>query len=887
MDLRTLCLRSARVALFAILVTVLFSAVGNETVAQCVYGYGNMTVTSPTAGQQFNRGDNMTIAWRWGYQDYYYRNTYRLDYSTDGGSTWTEIASNIYFGTTTYSWKIPSTVTPGTNWRIRVTEVADNYYWYCALNYAGMSNTFTVNKGCFPPTFSTQPTSRNACINTSTTFTVKTDADSPTYEWMKDGVVIATTQSASYTIASVQLASAGSYSVRVRDICGAVNTSSPGTLNVLEPPKITVQPVPAMTICENAVATMSVTAEGPGLTYQWRRNGTNITGATASSYTIGNSLPVTSEGSYTCVVSGTCSPAATSNPCVITVTGRPKFTTEPEAVTVCPGSSVTLTSAATGTALSYQWYRNGKPVTGGNQSALTLNNYAVANDGRYQVVVTSDVPNPSNCQVAAYSREVVVSSYKSPSITVNPPSSMEACTGGSMTLSVEAAGFDLRYQWLRNGTPITGATQNALTLDNLTKASAGSYSVRVTGTCNLVASSTPCVVTVLERPVVTTSPTNAALVVGGRLELTVAGTDVREVQWLRNSQPIPGATEPTYTVESVRLSDAGSYSAIIRNTCGAAVSQYARVTVKDPSLDRPELALSQTTADFGEVPIGYDKTMTLESVIGNSGSAPMQVLSITTTGTAFSIANGPATPFTLQPGDFASVELRVMPSALGGATGSLQVSTNAPAPDGAVALTATSVLRYSHAQTARFEDTEVGMNKEVCIPVTNTSTVPVSITAITPSGVDAGEFSVSTAMPVNLAAGATSDVCITFRPTSVGDKSISLAMISATGGNSSATVNGRGIVTVSVASDELLSGVTVYPNPSSGAVTIDGGTVMLTRVDIVDVAGRSVAQLSGGQRFIRWDGRATSGSPVSTGTYTIVLHTSNGQTAAMPLSIVR
>ncbi len=97
----------------------------------------------------------------------------------------------------------------------------------------------------------------------------------------------------------------------------SVTPSAPGTA-----PTITVQPA-NQTVTAGATATFSVTATGSGLTYQWRRNGTPIGGATSSSYT----TPATtvSGGSanngdlYSVVVTGDTAPAATSSNATLTV----------------------------------------------------------------------------------------------------------------------------------------------------------------------------------------------------------------------------------------------------------------------------------------------------------------------------------------------------------------------------------------------------------------------------------------------------------------------------------------------------------------------------------------------------------------------------------------
>jgi len=86
------------------------------------------------------------------------------------------------------------------------------------------------------------------------------------------------------TITDTPSAGLHTYTVTAtREGCGS-NTAST-SVTVQAPTAITGQPVSA-TKCAGESVTFSVSATGDGLTYQWRKNGANIPGATGSSLAI-------------------------------------------------------------------------------------------------------------------------------------------------------------------------------------------------------------------------------------------------------------------------------------------------------------------------------------------------------------------------------------------------------------------------------------------------------------------------------------------------------------------------------------------------------------------------------------------------------------------------
>ena len=65
-------------------------------------------------------------------------------------------------------------------------------------------------------------------------------------------------------------------------------------------------------------------------------------------------------------------------------------------------------------------------------------------------------------------------------VTTGQPQDATVAAGNPVTFEVAAAGEELTYQWQFNGQPITGATNATLTLNNVTTAQAGNYTVVIT-----------------------------------------------------------------------------------------------------------------------------------------------------------------------------------------------------------------------------------------------------------------------------------------------------------------------------------------------------------------------------------------------------------------------
>jgi hypothetical protein len=142
------------------------------------------------------------------------------------------------------------------------------------------------------PVFSLQPVAQSAVSGSTITLTALANGvPAPTYQWKRGPNDIAGATSASYTTPPLTVADSGlQYSVVASNSQGSVSSAAVALTVTLPPiaqtaPAFTQQPT-SVTATLGGSATFTALATGlPAPTYQWRRGGTNIAGATAASYT--------------------------------------------------------------------------------------------------------------------------------------------------------------------------------------------------------------------------------------------------------------------------------------------------------------------------------------------------------------------------------------------------------------------------------------------------------------------------------------------------------------------------------------------------------------------------------------------------------------------------
>jgi hypothetical protein len=138
-------------------------------------------------------------------------------------------------------------------------------------------------------------------------------------------------------------------------------------------------------------ATFAVIASGtPGPAYQWRLNGTNIAGATATSYTRTN-VQAADTGNYSVLVTNLAGSIVSSN-ALLALNAAPSISVPPQSQTVSTGQDATFSVTASGSApLAYQWRFASANIAGATGSSYTRTNAQAGDAGNYSVVVTNNL----------------------------------------------------------------------------------------------------------------------------------------------------------------------------------------------------------------------------------------------------------------------------------------------------------------------------------------------------------------------------------------------------------------------------------------------------------------------------------------------------------------
>jgi hypothetical protein len=356
------------------------------------------------------------------------------------------------------------------------------------------------------------------------------------------------------------------------------------------------------------------TTDTTGLSFQWSKNGTDLAGATGVSYVI-NAATAADAGSYKVSVSNSAGTSVGSTSITVLAAAPPAVVTQPKATTAYVGQSVTFTVSTSGSfPKSYQWRKDGNNIVGGTQASYTITAVTTADVGTYSVVVSnslgSDTSNGASLTVNAAIAPVILSNYPY-------DGSYTQGSQASLYVSLSSGSSPFTYQWRKNGVAIADATASTLSFAAIALSDAGKYSVVVTNSAGSATSREATItVTPATPPVMGQQPPAVVTVYQGQsvsFYASANGSSPMTVQWQKNGVAIPGTNYSQYSISSVALSDAGSYTVTFTNVAGSVTSTASVLTVNPPV---PPLITSQPAAQT----VDYYGSISIS--VQTSGTAP-------------------------------------------------------------------------------------------------------------------------------------------------------------------------------------------------------------------------------------------------------------------------
>ena len=535
-------------------------------------------------------------------------------------------------GNPTFQWKNGTNDISGATNSTYTTTTASNGDSYsvvlvsnavCASPSTLTSNSIvTIVNAIQTPTVTVVPSTTTICAGNDIKFTATPNnaGSTPLYQWQKGSTPIsgATTSSYNTTTAS----NGDTYSIIVTSTVACPSTptvtSTPisVTVNAVTTPTVTIT-ANTTTICAGAsiVFTASATNTGTINLYQWYKGSSSIGGETNSTYTTTTAVDA---DTYSVVASSNanCSSAAsaTSNTIAITVNPilTPTVSISANNSTICPGTSITFTASPLngGNAPTYKWKLDSSYIT--SATAATYTTTTAANGDSYSVEMTGNAACASS-NAAVISNAVVITTTVSVaptvSVTTNPGTTICHGTNITFTAVVGNGGNGPTYQWNKNSTAISGATNVTYSTSSLVDGDKISVDIVSNSSCASTpnASSTQTTITVnpLLTPFVTFISSASSICAGGTITFTatpVNGGTVPKYKWMNNASVISGATDAVYTTTSLAAGNSISVELTSNETCVTSttgVSTGTSITVNPIIVPTVSIAVNNSTICAG------------------------------------------------------------------------------------------------------------------------------------------------------------------------------------------------------------------------------------------------------------------------------------------------
>lgn len=534
-----------------------------------------------------------------------------------------------------------------------------------SANYTGSSGSGSVWTGSFSigttvtPTVSISANTNNVCQGTPITFTASQSngGSSPSYTWYVNNNLVSGATGSTYTTSSLTPGSQVYCMLFSNYPCVTSNTAQS---NIISPTINARQNMTATingnsTICGSASVGFSVGMQNSGgnLTYQWKRNGNNVSSNQGSPppYALAYG-PVNNGDVFQCVVtSDGCYNQATSNSVTIAITQPQAFSVSvgpTTGISYCTGQTVTFTANANAGVSSYQWQQNGGNIPGATGSSYTTTVTSLAQLQGIGVYVTGGgggCITGTTATANAANIPFTVNTSVTPSVSIGSSAGASICSGSSVTFTATAVngGSSPQYQWMLNGSPVSGATASTWTTSGLTNGQQVSCQLTSSAVCatSTTVNSNAITMTVntIQQMGITISG-SSSICQGSAVGYGAAVTNTAgnlTYQWMKNGSDIssdgPGAGNvPPYALHYEEVNDGDVFSCRVSSDAACylpATSNGFTVHVNTPQpftagIGTTAISLCQDhpvtlSASASSTPLSYQWMFNGTNIVGATG----------------------------------------------------------------------------------------------------------------------------------------------------------------------------------------------------------------------------------------------------------------------------
>lgn len=424
------------------------------------------------------------------------------------------------------------------------------------------------------------------CDGTSFTLRVLNFPNEPSYRWYRNGNI---TPLPGENGPSLEVTGIGYYYAEIDygDFCSSGTSSNVVEIIVDDIGPVAINGPTTVEVCPGDPYELEASVDNSNFIYRWYKDGTL---ANTPGYLPRYSLSTTNpSGIYRLEIENPNGCTKSSNPVEVTSPSVNASIPGPSDILLLPGDIVNLSISTSASSPTYQWHRDGNPISGETSASISLNS-----PGAYYVTVT---PSSGSCTAPVDSNTITLSLPQSLSLSIAAAAPYTECSATSATLnitSIQAVTANsnvievrsqlinrLTYQWYKDGQPLSGETASSLQVtsasDNATYTLNGSID-------SYLASSNPLDIKLQPNinPLITSDGTISC---SGASNITII-SDISDPQytyaWYLNNQLISGETSPVISTNLTgiyRLSVSAFGCAVLSNPIEISPFEASAVTL--------------------------------------------------------------------------------------------------------------------------------------------------------------------------------------------------------------------------------------------------------------------------------------------------------------------